>query len=173
MCSRHWQDAHIRSVDIGKRLVQSSSVHTAGGAVNLLKWPYNPKYGPPECAIRTYLKPKVIIAHEQKLLVIPGWSNILQSTKRFTNQSVSCRKGVHGSMGVSAKNPQIANLDLVDGGQAPCLIYGGFGTNAAAASTLIQHLQKSPMLTSNMFWCHDDDFDNVLQGNAGNWSKTG
>ena len=80
---------------------------------------------------------------------------------------------------ILAKNPQLANLDLVEGQQAHhCLIYGGFGTNAA--STVTQHLQKSPMLASNMFSSHDNDFhtfitlaSNVLQGNGGARSKNG
>ena len=74
--------------------------------------------------------------------------DIHESISQLSN---SYEKGSRAGWGVLAKNPQIANLDSVDGGQARCLIYGGFETNAASASTVIQHLQKSPMLTSNMF----------------------
>ena len=71
------------------------------------------------------------------------------------NQSASCQIHMKRGPGQDGESwPKIHKLQILIqwmGGRPAALFMGEFGTNAAAASTVIQHLQKSPMLTSNMF----------------------
>ena len=67
----------------------------------------------------------------------------------------------------SVAKKKLDNLDLVDGQQTCCLIYGGFATNAAASFPQNSKFAgKKRFLTSDVSSNHRDDFDNV-----GRWDQ--